>query len=77
MNKNDKWQNNKDFSRASDITLSTDQRNAISDIAVAHLAGGNADMFKLAMNSLTKIDVQAEITAKFAAISDRLDSLDK
>jgi hypothetical protein len=77
MNKNDKWQNNKDFSRAQDITISTEQRNAIGDIAVAHLASGNADMFKLAMNSLTKVDTQAEIAAQFANINDRLNKLDQ
>ena len=77
MNKNDKWQNNKDFSRAQDINISTEQRNAIGDIAVAHLASGNADMFKLAMNSLTKVDTQAEIAAQFANINDRLNQLDK
>ena len=69
MNKNDKWQNN--------ITISTEQRNAIGDIAVAHLASGNADMFKLAMNSLTKVDTQAEIAAQFANINDRLNKLDQ
>ena len=72
MNKNDKWQNNKDFSRAGDITVSTEQRNAITDIAIAHYASGNCDMFKLGMNSLTKLDTQAEINSRFAAIEAKL-----
>ena len=76
MNKNDKWQNNKDYSRAGDITLSKVQRDSIGDLAIAHLASGNSDMFKLAMTALTKIDTQAEINAQFAAINDWLAKLD-
>ena len=75
MNRNDKWQNNKDYARAADITLSEEQRGAFGDMAIAHLAGGNADMFKLAISSLAKIDVQNEINAKFDAIFDRLAEL--
>ena len=71
MNRNDKWQNNKDYARAADITLSEEQRGAIGDMAIAHLAGGNADMFKLAISSLAKIDVQNEIKELKALICER------
>ena len=72
MNRNDKWQNNKDYARAADITLSEEQRGAIGDMAIAHLAGGNADMFKLAISSLAKIDVQNEIKELKALICERV-----
>jgi hypothetical protein len=72
MNKNDKWQNNKDYSRAGDINVSSEQRNTITDIAIAHFASGNCDMFKLGMTALTKIDTQAEINSRFAAIEEAL-----
>ena len=75
MNRNDKWQNNKDYGRAADINLNATQRNAIGDLAIAHLASGNSDMFKLAISSLAKLDVQNEINAKFDAIFDRLSEL--
>mgnify|MGYP001349267838 CR=1 FL=1 len=75
MNRNDKWQNNKDYGRASDVQLNEAQRSAIGDLAIAHLASGNSDMFKLAISSLAKIDVQNEINAKFDAIFDRLAEL--
>ena len=75
MNRNDKWQNNKDYGRASDVQLNEAQRGAIGDLAIAHLASGNSDMFKLAISSLAKIDVQNEINAKFDAIFDRLAKL--
>ena len=68
MNKNDKWQNNKDFSRAGDVKVTTDQRTTLGDLAIAHYASGNDDMFKLGINTLTKLDTQAAIDNRFAAI---------
>ena len=77
MNRNDKWQNNQDYKRAGDINLSEEQRKAIGDLAIAHLAGGNSDMFKLAMSSLAKIDTQQAITDQLATIATKLGQLDK
>lgn len=77
MNRNDKWQNNQDYKRASDVSLSKEQKKAIGDLAIAHLAGGNSDMFKLAMSSLAKIDTQQAITEQLATIATKLGQLDK
>ena len=77
MNKNDRWQNNKDYQRAGDIGMSEEQRKSIGDLAIAHLAGGNPDMFKLAISALAKIDTQQAITDQLATIATKLGKLEE
>ena len=55
MDRNEKWQASKDFQRASDIPVSKATAALIEKLACAHLAEGEAGMFKLAMGSLAKM----------------------
>ena len=55
MNKNEKWQASQDFKRVSDLPVSKDTASGIEKLALAHLAEGDASMFKLAMSALGKL----------------------
>lgn len=60
MNRNDKWQNNKDFGRASDIEVTKNTKETIEAAALAHYTLGDYDGFKLGMATLNKLQAKSE-----------------
>ena len=60
MNRNDKWQNNKDYQRASDVEVSNNTKETIEAAAIAHLTLGDFDGFKLGMSALNKLQAKSE-----------------
>ena len=61
MNRYERIGNDKNYNRASDVSVSPDTVKTIEKIAVAHLAAGSYDGFKLAIGSLSKFNEKAEI----------------
>ena len=55
MDRNEKYQAGQDFKRVNDLVVSKETHTMIQKLAVAHLAEGDAGMFKLAMSSLGKL----------------------
>ena len=55
MDRNQKYQASQDWRRASDVPVSKATAQLIEKLACAHLAEGDAGMFKLAMSSLAKM----------------------
>ena len=60
MNRNDKWQNNKDYQRASDVEVSNNTKETIEAAAIAHYTLGDYDGFKLGMSALNKLQAKSE-----------------
>ena len=61
MNRYERIGNDKNFNRASDVSVSPETVKTIEKIAVAHLAAGSYDGYKLAIGSLAKFNEKAEI----------------
>ena len=55
MNRNERYDASKDWRRAQDVPVSKETAKLIEKLACAHLAEGDAGMFKLAMSSLAKM----------------------
>ena len=64
MNRFQKDQAFKSLQRSQDIQVSTNTKNQIESIAVAHFAAGNMTEFAVGMNTLGKIDTQNEILSQ-------------
>ena len=62
MNRHERYNNDKNWNRASDINVSEETTKTIQQIALAHLASGSYDGYKLAMGSLAKFNEQREIS---------------
>ena len=69
MDRNEKWQASKDWQRASDIPVSKETSKLIEKLACAHLAEGDAGMFKLAMSSLAKMQQTGNDSALLQALA--------
>ena len=69
MDRNEKWQASKDWQRSSDIPVSKDTAKLIEKLACAHLAEGDAGMFKLAMSSLAKMQQTSNDSALIQALA--------
>ena len=69
MDRNEKWQASKDWQRASDIPVGKDTAKLIEKLACAHLAEGDAGMFKLAMSSLAKMQQSSNDSALLQALA--------
>jgi len=69
MDRNEKWQASQDFKRVSDIPVSKETAKLIQKLAVAHLAEGDAGMFKLAMGSLAKMQQTSNDSALLQALA--------
>ena len=69
MNKNEKWQASQDFKRVSDLPVSKDTASGIEKLALAHLAEGDASMFKLVMGSLAKMQQTSNDSALLQALA--------
>ena len=72
MDRNEKWQASQDFKRANDIPVSKDTCSLIEKLACAHLAEGNAGMFKLAMGSLAKMQQTSNDSILLQAIASKM-----
>ena len=75
MNKNEKWQNNKDFSRIGDVKISEDTRATLEQGMAAHFLCGNYDGAKLGLNMLGKVDTQTNIIEALQAQGNALNSI--
>ena len=69
MNKNELWQAGQDFKRTNDLPVSTETAKGIEKLALAHLAEGDAGMFKLAMGSLAKMQQTSNDSALLQALA--------
>ncbi len=56
----------KQFNRNSDVEISTERREQIMGLALAHAASGNDHMFQLLFNTMAKTTTQAELQADVA-----------
>ena len=77
MNRYERIGNDKQYNRASDISVSADTTKTIEKIAVAHLAAGSYEGFKLAISSLAKFNEKAEIEGLKAKIDMILENMGK
>ena len=77
MNRYERIGNDKNFNRASDVSVSPETVKTIEKIAVAHLAAGSYEGFKLAISSLAKFNEKAEIEGLKAKIDMILESMGK
>ena len=71
MNRNEKYANDKAFQRAADIPVSKATCDVIEKLACAHLAEGDASMFKLAMSSLAKMQQSSNDSMLLQAIASK------
>ena len=69
MDRDEKWQASQDFKRANDIPVSKETAKLIEKLACAHLAEGDAGMFKLAMSSLAKMQQTSNDSALLQALA--------
>ena len=72
MNRNEKYQAGQDWRRASDVPVSKSTAEIIEKLACAHLAEGDAGMFKLAMSSLAKMQQTSNDSILLQAIAKKL-----
>ena len=72
MNRNEKYANDKAFQRAADIPVSKATCDVIEKLACAHLAEGDASMFKLAMSSLAKMQQSSNDSMLLQAIASKM-----
>ena len=61
MDRNMKYQMGQQFKRNNEVEVSTQFKEKVEIIALAHLATGNSEDYMLAMNSLAKTQARAEI----------------
>ena len=69
MNRNERYEAGKDWRRASDVPVSKATCEIIEKLACAHLAEGDAGMFKLAMSSLAKMQQTSNDSILLQAIA--------
>ena len=69
MNRNERYEASKDWRRASDVPVSKATCEIIEKLACAHLAEGDAGMFKLAMSSLAKMQQTSNDSILLQAIA--------
>ena len=72
MDRNEKYQASQDWRRASDVPVSRQTAEVIEKLACAHLAEGDAGMFKLAMSSLAKMQQTSNDSILLRAIAKKL-----
>ena len=72
MNKNEKWQASQDFKRTNDLPVSKETAVGIEKLALAHLAEGDASMFKLAMSALGKLNTQNNDSILLQAVAAKI-----
>ena len=61
MDRNMKYQMGQQFKRNNEVEVSSDFKQKVELIALAHLATGNSADYMLAMNSLAKTQAKTEI----------------
>lgn len=59
----------RNFQRTQDINVTSEQKDAIVNIGIAHLAVGNSTDFMLAMNSVSKLDVSQDLSSKLDEVT--------
>ena len=72
MNRNEKYQADQAYKRAQDVPISRDTGKMIEKLACAHLAEGDAGMFKLAMSSLAKMQQTSNDSVLLQAIAKKM-----
>ena len=61
MDKNQRFNNDQQWKRTSDVSVEKSTKSAIEKIAIAHLANGNTNEFVLAMTAIWKLQATNEI----------------
>ena len=64
MNGRLQYQVGRQYNRANDIALKEEQKDAIVNIGIAHLAVGNCGEFMLSMAAVSKVDVTNDLSNK-------------
>jgi|TARA_Y100000310_G_scaffold285801_1_gene309521 hypothetical protein len=72
MNRNERYEAGKDWRRVNDVPVSRATAEVIEKLACAHLAEGDAGMFKLAMSSLAKMQQTSNDSVLLRAIANKL-----
>ena len=72
MNRNERYEAGKDWRRATDVPVSKATCEVIEKLACAHLAEGDAGMFKLAMSSLAKMQQTSNDSLLLQAIARKI-----
>ena len=72
MNRNEKYQADQAYKRAQDVPVGRDTAKVIEKLACAHLAEGDAGMFKLAMSSLAKMQQTSNDSVLLQAIAKKM-----
>ena len=72
MNRNERYEAGKDWRRATDVPVSKATCEVIEKLACAHLAEGDAGMFKLAMSSLAKMQQTSNDSLLLQAIAKKI-----
>ena len=72
MNRNEKYQADQAYKRAQDVPVSSETCRLIEKLACAHLAEGDAGMFKLAMSSLAKMQQTSNDSVLLQAIAKKM-----
>ena len=72
MNRNERYDASKDWRRATDVPVSKETAKLIEKLACAHLAEGDAGMFKLAMSSLAKMQQTSNDSLLLQAIARKI-----
>ena len=72
MNRNERYEASKDWRRVSDVPVSKKTAEVIEQLACAHLAQGDAAMYKLAMSSLAKMQQTSNDSVLLRAIAQKL-----
>ncbi len=67
----------RNFNRTQDVNVTSEQKDAIVNIGIAHLAVGNSTDFMLAMNSVSKLDVSQDLSAKLDQVTKVLSTVTK
>jgi len=72
MNRNEKYQADQAYKRSQDIPVGRSTAKTIETLACAHLAEGDAGMFKLAMSSLAKMQQTSNDSVLLQAIAKKM-----
>ena len=75
MNKFDKSKQYQQFGRSSDIEVSKGFVTKLESLALSAFVSGNMDAYVLAMNSLTKLQAQHDMSNMIGNLNVKLDKL--
>ncbi|MAH43346.1 hypothetical protein CL614_06570 [archaeon] len=72
MDKNQRWQNGREYRRANDVAVKPETKDSLESIMTAAAAAGATDTFQMLFASLNKIAVQDNLAALQGEILNKL-----